>query len=57
MPSQVSQQKTSENEQKKYPFFVHFQTFLLISAMKSLKKVLNEQKRLKTVEKKYFGQI
>ena len=33
-------------------FFVHFQMFLLISAVKSLKKVYNQQKRLKTAEKK-----
>ena len=36
---------------------VHFHMFLLFSGMKSLKKVWNEQKRLKTAEKKYFDQL
>ena len=34
-----------------------FQVFKLISAVKSLKKVWNEQKRLKTAEKKYLDQL
>ena len=38
-------------------FLFIFRRFLLISAVKSLKKVWNEQKRLKTAEKKYFNQL
>ena len=38
-------------------FLFFFRCFLLISGVKSLKKVWNEQKRLKTAEKKYFDQL
>ena len=39
-------------------FFCRFSdAFLLISGVKSLKKVKNEQKRLKTAQKKCFDQL
>ena len=37
------------------PLLFIFRCFLLISGVKSLKKVENEQKKLKMAEKKKFG--
>ena len=47
----------SRQNMKKHVFLFIFRQFLLISGMKSLKKVLNEQKRLKMAEKKFFDQL